>query len=144
MNEDNVQIKFANIEILSKTVNYISTEKLFQFYYEVSVDSKVRTDKKLILVLVKINLYHLDKRLLANFVVAYTFEITDFDTHIIQVEGGLYHIPDALDEMFKQVSISTTRGIIYSELRGTYLHSAIMPIAFPSHLVDEGEPSITT
>jgi hypothetical protein len=43
-------------------------------------------------------------------------------------------IPPPLDLMLQDIAISTARGIMYSEFRGTHLHNAILPIVLPSSL----------
>ncbi len=97
----------------------------------------------LLLVLVYANLLHEDSRLLATFNVVYNFEVPDFkEYNVVQLENGLFHVPVALDEMLRQVSISTTRGIIYSEIRGTYLHGAIMPIVFAKAELANGDVAL--
>ncbi len=37
-------------------------------------------------------------------------------------------IPDSLSEILNSVSISTTRGVMHSTLKGTFLNNAILPI----------------
>ena len=133
MSDNPIQFRFDDIEILSKNVVYkpFDSEKEFRYYYQVTADSKVNISQGLVLVLVHTVIKSAEHETLASFNAVFTFEIVDFEKNIPKIGEGLYHVPDALNDMFKQVSISTMRGIIYSELRGTYLHAAIMPVIFP-------------
>jgi len=62
--------------------------------------------------------------------------IENFEEKIKLNDERKYVIPTAFEMFMRSVSISTTRGIVYAELRGTYLHNAIMPV----FLIDKMEP----
>lgn len=65
---------------------------------------------------------------LAFFKTALVFEIFEFDEIFKNVGEDKYDIPVGLEILLKSAGISTTRGIIYSEVRGTYLHGAVLPL----------------
>lgn len=147
MNNEPIGFRFSGIQILSK--NYSSAPTDFDqsngMSFTVLVETRTDEAKKVIspIVYVKI-LYGVDADVekpieLASFGVAYYFEINDFEKVIVKNEENAFIIPQQLDLTIKPAVISTTRGIIYSELRGTYLHNAIMPIVFMDNFND-GEP----
>ena len=74
---------------------------------------------------------------LAKFRIAFLFEIEDFENVIKLNDQNIYIVPHHFENIFKPVAISTARGIIYSEFRGTYLQGAIMPVIFMNTLVEE-------
>lgn len=142
MDEKLIDFSFTDIQLLSKTVNYVNVGQEFGFRYEINVDSKVRAEIKTVVVLVNVSIKNEKDALLVNIAVVFSFEVKEFEKYIILKDSGLYEVPDVLDEIFRQVSISTTRGIIYSELRGTYLHSAIMPVVFPKQAIKEKDVAV--
>ena len=88
-------------------------------------------------VTVKINELNTSQKL-AEIKVACLFNIKNFNDVIKRnEESDVYHIPKELELIIRPVAISTTRGIIYSEFRGTYLANAIMPIVFMDTMKEE-------
>ena len=90
---------------------------------------KIQTDIKCVLILVEVNIANKsNSKILGGVTVVYYFEVSDFDKLIILNDQGLYVIPPDFLNTVQPACISTTRGIIYSEFRGTFLQNAIMPI----------------
>lgn len=133
---ENSQIKFRlkEIQIISKKVaqppihiiiNGIQNEMLF----DMKSDFKVDAEKKIVAVITYTGIRELQsEEYLADFSFAYLFEVIDFDKYIKLTSENVFHIPEQLVPTMKQVAISTSRGIIFSEVRGTYLHNVMMPI----------------
>ncbi|MEY4029960.1 MAG: hypothetical protein RJA90_1159 [Bacteroidota bacterium] len=62
------------------------------------------------------------------------FDIVNFED-VIKIEAdGKVNIPQRLIETLNIISISTTRGVMFSTFKGTFLHSAILPIIDPQQL----------
>lgn len=131
--------RFASIQIISKTVVELSREAIApSFNFDIRVETRVKAPQSLVVVFVYVNIKDVDKKdPIASFVVACLFEITDFDKIILLNEENVHIIPPQLSSIFTPVSISTTRGVIFSELRGTHLHNAIMPVVFMNQLKEE-------
>jgi len=53
--------------------------------------------------------------------------LNDFDNIITKGDGG-YVIPHELNVAINRISLSTSRGILFSELRGYYLQDMILPL----------------
>ena len=109
-------------------------EVQFNLVMNVSIDKESR--KITIILSVRMNLINNDS-IVANISVGCTFEIINFEEIIIQKEGTLT-IPDAILETLNILTIGTTRGIMFSEFRGTWLHNTILPVIDPkSFIVDK-------
>lgn len=131
MNEPLINFRFAEIQIISKSlsqppINGIKGNVSFDIKYEI----KVQAENKIVIGFVTIGVREEEKKTeyLANFNLAYIFEIIDFSNVIKLTQENLYHVPQQLEDTIKQVGISTSRGVVFSELRGTYLHNYIMPV----------------
>jgi len=138
MSNDPIAFRFSSIQIISKklvpppedftgTVGYS-----FTILVETKIDEKLKAVSPVVYIKI---LYgegegEGEKMELANFVVAYYFELADFEKVMLKNDENAYVIPDELDSLIKPTAISTTRGIMYSELRGTYLHNVVMPVVF--------------
>jgi len=65
---------------------------------------------------------------LATLSMSCLFSVEDFQKVIVKNEEGLYVIPPGIEATIRPITISTARGVLYSEFRGTYLNNAVLPI----------------
>jgi hypothetical protein len=148
--EDNAaRIRFAGIEIASKNMLPRPMESMTPpttFHHDITAISQVNPQIKLVLVTVNITIREDGKDYgCFSISVICAFEIENFDVIIKKLSEGQYHIPPDIDAMLKSVSVSTARGIIYSELRGTFLFGAILPIVIftPDQVKQQHEKEMT-
>ena len=60
----------------------------------------------------------------------------NFDDYFTKNEKeNKYEVPEELEIVLKSAGISTSRGIIFSELEGTYLQGIILPLVDIASLV---------
>lgn len=137
MNEAPIGFRFVGIQILSKSMPPApSAEVGANNSYSFTILVEVKTDEttQMVCPVVHIKIINGENpehdAVLASFIVAYYFQIEDFGSVIVKNADGAFVIPTQLDNIIKPAAISTTRGIIFTELRGTYLQNAIMPIVF--------------
>jgi len=125
-----VQVKIVAVETISKGLYAQPSDFGGTFFsFDYSIEVRVNADQKLVFVLLKTFIRDMDKSTrLAHFVIACIFNVANFESYIKLNENGLYNVPDDLDFQFKAITTATARGVIYAELRGTYLHTAIMPL----------------
>lgn len=131
--EQKYLIKFTGIQIVSKELaeRPADMKPLPIFNFEIKVENKVQAQHNLVFTIVHITITEAEKpAILSKLTSNCVFEIENFKDVIKLNENGLFHIPPNLDAILRPVAISTTRGILYSEFRGTYLDAAIMPIIF--------------
>ena len=129
MNED-IQYKLHGISELSFQV--YKKPKDFRedtFDFKLVIHQKVNEEKGLVVVVVEVGISQQEETLLlAEYEIAVGFEVIDFAKHITKNDKGVFVVPEALGFITNTISISTVRGYLYSQLKGTYLHKAIMPI----------------
>jgi hypothetical protein len=147
MSEENIQFRFAGIEIISKSLSEIRYSGIpisNSVNFEVKVEIKVQAERKMILPYITVKIKSIDNGdILASFVIACFFDIPNFEADILLDEQGLHLIPTALDLTIRPVSISTVRGIIWAELRGTYLQNTIMPVVYISDFTVQPSTPVT-
>lgn len=136
MSDDQViNFRFIAIHIVSKSLMPLTEPLSGIFIFEIKVEVRVVPEKGIVMPTVDIMILEdKTKKELANFKIACSFEIVDFDTVILKNEEGKFLIPKPLQDIIQPVSISTARGVVYSELRGTHLNNAIMPVVFMNSL----------
>jgi len=137
-------LKFTSIELVSKflyTPPILNPEAPISFNFNFNVDIKVDVEKKMAVVISEISINEITHGTkLANFKTACLFEVADFEKIFVKAGENTFDIPVDLEIILKSAGISTTRGVIFSELRGTYLHGAILPlidIATPVRIAHE-------
>lgn len=72
-----------------------------------------------------------EKDVIATVRLGFIFEIFDLEKIAIINENGI-NLPEGLLNLLNAVVIGTMRGVIFSELRGTQLDDAILPVLDPS------------
>lgn len=72
-----------------------------------------------------------EKEIIANVKLGFIFEISNLENIAITSEEGIT-LPEGLLNLLNAVVIGTMRGVIFSELRGTQLDDAILPVLDPS------------
>jgi hypothetical protein len=143
MAEQTVNIQFKAVEILSKTLlarpeNLTTAPDKFNF--NIKVDSKVNPNEKLLITTVEIRVIEFEKEnVFATLQVGCAFQVENFAETILQEGKGKYNIPSHLDAFIRNISISTARGVLFSEFRGTYLYNAILPLVVMQPPPDEVE-----
>jgi hypothetical protein len=126
---EKIENKLVEIVIFRKSLNDMPIAPLSGiFAFDVKVDVRVQAENKLVMPFVEVAIRDGEKSdHLADFRIACIFVIPEFETKILLNEKNVYVIPPELEKRIKPIAISTARGIIYSELRGTYISTAIMP-----------------
>jgi hypothetical protein len=126
------KIKFKGIEVLAKQLVERSSDLLLpinDFHYDVATTSQVNPQLNVVFIKadVRIKEKTSGKDLFFTSIVC-GFEIENFHDVIEKKADNFYIIPPELDAMLRSVSVSTSRGLIFSELAGTYLYTALLPI----------------
>ncbi|MCF2443658.1 hypothetical protein L0657_06795 [Dyadobacter sp. CY345] len=124
---------------LSPEINRVNSDNLV-LNYGINVDNRVSEQilegKEFINSHVSITISY-EKENLVIFEVSNIFNIEGLKNAVTTDDTGKHLIPiDILDKV-ALVSISVTRGLLFSNLRGTKLHNAILPLV---ELNQEPEP----
>lgn len=99
------------------------------FNYSYSVDSAVSESIGRLRYNVEISILEEGRDIvLAYFNIFYFFKGENLDKILHNAGSNLFQIPSNIDNVFKLIALDSTRGIIFSELRGTYLDNVILPI----------------
>lgn len=139
MDSSTIKYRIAGIELVYKSMEQMLPNGVgLQFLFDLRVEVKILAEHKIVILFVTVKIRGGDDSSeLANIGVSCLFEIDDFEKHISLNEQGLYIVPPMLETVLRPIAISTARGVMYSELRGTYLNNAIMPIVEMTSLKTE-------
>lgn len=123
--------KIHGIELISFSIQPQSAREYPKEIFEFNIhqEQKTNAEKKLIIVFTSINIRETGKEIsLASLNVACGFEVLAFNEILRKNPQGEYLIPHDLNTSITRISIATTRGILYSQLRGSYLQNSTLPV----------------
>jgi hypothetical protein len=143
------KIRFAAIEIISKSIAEPPKEiieiqrdnnapSLATFNFNFLVEIKLGAPQKVAVVITNVTIFEAKENTeLARFKTACIFELPDFDVIFTKTGENSYDTPEDLEIILKGSGLSTSRGVIYSELRGTYLQGAVLPLVDMATLIKD-------
>lgn len=135
---NNVQQSFRfglrNIDIVQSILNSPNPKQSEppSFHFNINIEQRFIVDKKILIVIIAIEILDKDY-VLGSIKTACTFEIPDLE-NFLNDDKKTISLPEQLTIMLNSVSVSTTRGIMFSHFRGTHLHNAILPVMDPSNM----------
>ena len=99
------------------------------FNFDIHVEANVDRAQKVVINSVQIKIKgDTYEGILGSIICACIFSVGNFEEVVTMKTETEAEINDAFAEAINSISISTTRGIMFSELKGTFLHFAFLPI----------------
>ncbi len=122
-------IKIHGIDIIEKSIFKTKVLEGDVFNFEVKTQTVPDSLQHLIITFISVQVTRIHTTdIFARLLVGIGYLLENFEETIENDEEGKYMIPPDLEGTLKQISISTIRGIMFSEFRGTQLHGAVLPI----------------
>jgi len=132
--ELNVEMQIRAIELLNGSLSLPANPStpVTNFNFNIAIESRIDAPNKLVFVIVHVEVKNDDSSILLGALsVSCIFEIANFND-VIKVEAnGKLNVAEKLIETLNIISISTTRGVMFSTFKGTFLHGAVLPIIDP-------------
>jgi hypothetical protein len=137
MSEKIFELRFSQIELVSKRLALPQSNPEKQdINFNFLVDIRLSQEKKLAVVSTEVTIFNLiDKSELAYIKIFCAFEFPDFENVFKKIEDNVFELPLEIEILLKSAGLSTARGVIYSELRGTYLQNAVLPLIDISSII---------
>jgi len=129
-----VDLQLKSIELLKGSISLPSIPEvsLNNFNFNISLESKADATNKFLFIIVSVEISSEDQNhILGSLAVSCIYSIASFD-EVVKIEAdGKLDMPQQLVEILTSISISTTRGVMFSTFKGTFLHNAFLPIVDP-------------
>jgi hypothetical protein len=127
----NIEFHLKSIEILDVNISYperaIRENKTY--HYNINIQHRINLEQKLIIVDTTIETLYQDKKTrLGHIKVACIYFVESLLDFKSGVNDKVINLPENFTTKLNSISISTTRGIMFSQFRGTFLHNAILPV----------------
>jgi hypothetical protein len=135
-----VSYKISAVELLNLELKHPQQENIDfnTFHFDLKLQHRVNSEKKLVFVITTINILNSDKSIQVGMIqTSCIFEVDNIE-ELIDSENNVTFPDNFLDEV-NSMGISTTRGIMYSEFKGTFLHKAILPVFKAENLKKNNE-----
>lgn len=126
---DNLQLQA--IELLSSTLNPPAETKGgdVDYLFDIGIEHRVSEVDKLVFVMVSVAV-RVDEHpeALGSLVSSCIFQISNFEEVVLSGPDGNFRLSKKLAGIVNEISISTTRGLMFATFKGTFLHNAVLPI----------------
>lgn len=135
--EPKINYQINNIEILDVDISFPGQrfQEKYMFHYQINVQHRVNAENKLLFVYTSILTMAEDKTTrLGHIKAACVFfieNLMDFESNNKEIQ---FDLPETFISILNTISISTTRGIMFAQFKGTFLHNAILPLIDPKSL----------
>jgi hypothetical protein len=124
-----VSYKLSAVELLNMEMKHPQQDNvdLSSFHFDLKLQHRVNTEKQLVFVITTITVMNQDKSVqMATMQTSCIFEVQNIQ-QLVDSENNVKFPNTFLDEI-NSIAISTTRGIMYAEFKGTFLHKAFLPV----------------
>lgn len=126
-----IQYKINGIDLIEKHLNrFDNLPPTAEYNFQISSQTIFAKEPlPLIVIFTSIELNMIgNPDLLAKFLIAVGFQVLNPEVIFKDSPETKIVWPPEVENFFKSIAISTARGILFSELRGTPLHNAILPV----------------
>lgn len=130
MDSSTVSYKLMGIEILNLQIGVRPVDfNDHEFNFDITAETRVNSEKKLVFIITTVKVRELNgEKELGEIASALAFEVENFEEVITKNNDDHFIVPIPFEILMRTISISTTRGIMFSNFKGTHLHKAILPI----------------
>ncbi len=131
MSNQNQQVTYriSALEPLNLEIQHPKQEQidLNTFHFDLRLQHRINAEKNLVFVITSIDVMDKDKtHKVGHIETNCIFYVENFNDFL--GEDNQAHFPDSFISEINAMAISTTRGIMFSEFKGTFLHKAVLPI----------------
>lgn len=133
--DKNKEIKFQlkGIELLDVQLKHPEKKLPVQtiFRFDINLEHRINADNKLVIVVCTASIMNEDKSSQFGTIKASCiFEIANIEEFMAENKNQI-NFPETILTTFNSITISTVRGIMFSQFKGTFLHNALLPIINP-------------
>lgn len=128
-----IPCNIEGIELLEYSINSpnIKLPENIQYRFDLSIEHKISIELKKVFVITSFTILNDELKLnLGHAKISCIFAFRNFDS-FLNKENNKFEIPDDLIVTLNSISLSTSRGVMFTLFRGTFLHNVILPLVDP-------------
>jgi hypothetical protein len=141
MTKKNFNFQLQNIDVVDVILKHPEKQlpKECQYNFDINIQHNINDKDKLIVVAPTISIrINNEKITYGRFKANIFFQVQNLDDFKNQ-DTFKFDIPETFITTLNSISISTSRGLLFSAFKGTFLHNAILPIVNPGDFKKETE-----
>lgn len=128
--DDNFSFNIKGIELLNFNLVFPTDDvnKIRSYKFNINAEQKINLENKLIFDVISVEILNEDTELkLGSIKVSVIYEINNH-SDFIEKNTQQIKLPNNIIAHLNDISISTTRGVMFSQFKGTHLHNAFLPV----------------
>jgi hypothetical protein len=132
----NIEFQIKGIELLALQLPGLTSNQIepTEIEFDITLEQRITPENELVTVNCTIGAHNLGKEiLLGSIKIGCLFHVKSM-AKLLTKDKGSINLPSKFIETINIVTISTARGMMFSEFKGTYLHNAILPLIDPAIL----------
>jgi hypothetical protein len=99
-----------------------------KFQFDIKLEHRLNNEMNIIIVLITVNVLNENRETnYGTITVSSIFEIFNYHEYLDKVKKTV-NFPEEFVTTINSISLSTTRGVMFSQFRGTFLHFAFLPL----------------
>ena len=128
----NFQIKAVELieSCINPPVNPLAAETLFNF--DISLEHRINPEEDTLIVVCSVSVFNETREEQLGRIKSGCIYLIKNLKQFVNTETKALELPEPLAISLNSVSISTTRGLMFSMFRGTFLHNAVLPVVDPT------------
>jgi hypothetical protein len=128
----NFQIKAVELieSCINPPVNPLAAETVFNF--DLNLEHRVNPEDDVLIVVCSVAVFNENREEQLGKLKSGCVYIIKNLKQFLNSETKALELPEPLATALNSVSISTTRGLMFSMFRGTFLHNAVLPVVDPT------------
>lgn len=130
-------IQFRAIELLNSSISapLIKDSNNKAFTFDINTEIQLNEENKFIVVIISIKILNEAKDILfGTLTTSNIFYIENYDEVVTKNKSNETVLPNSLIVTLNSISLSTTRGVMWTTFKGTMLHNALLPILDPKQI----------
>ena len=132
--ERKILFQIKAIELVDFKLNQLTQQLPEQttFHFNINLEQIINSENKLVIVIATVEILNEDKiSQLASLKSSCIFEVANFNEFLIAGTNQV-NLPESAVFTFNSITLSTVRGLMFAQFKGTHLHAAILPIIDPT------------
>ena len=128
-NQTGITYRINAVEMLSFSMHHPADQNVDfnAFHFDMKLQHRVSDENKMVFVITNVTVKSQDQQVeMATLQTSCIFAVENFE--LLKGEGDKIQFPPEFLDEINAMAISTTRGIMYSQFRGTFLHKAVLPV----------------
>jgi hypothetical protein len=132
----NVNFQLKGIELMDVNLNHpqiqLNPERLYNF--NIQVEQRINIAEKMVVVISSVDMIHEEDKVCHASIKVSCIYAVDNMMDFVSKKNQQVEFPEQFVTTLNSISLSTTRGVMFSQFRGTFMHNILLPIVNPTAL----------